>query len=219
VKGMKGTFWGAGVVIGLIYLVIDTVFSLILLAFLAEPPSQVVKSIYNGFVGALLTPLTMGMTMMCVRRALGQPISFSTAFSYFSRFGPALAAGLLVTLFTYVGLMVLIIPGIYLGVAYSLTIPLVGDQQFSASDAMTTSRQAISHRWWRVFRLFVVVVVLMVLSMLPLFIPLIWTFPWAMMTTAVLYRRIFYAPPRAEVSSTVPIPSPGAGAGPPPIGV
>ena len=194
VKGMKASFWGASIVIGLIYLVIDTIFSLILGMFLGDQPNMIVKSLYNGFVGALLTPITMGVSMMCVRRALGQPISFSTAFSYFSQFGTALAAGLLMTLFTYLGLLVVIIPGIYLAVAYQLTIQLVCDQKLSASEAMKTSRKAITHQWWKVFGLGLLVALLTAVSALGLLIPLIWTIPWALMTSGVLYRRIFYAP-------------------------
>ena len=206
VKGMKASFWGAAIVIGLIYLVVDTVFGLVLGAFFSEQPPLVLRTVYNGFVGALLTPLTLGMYMMCVRRALGQPISFSTAFGYFNQFGTALVAGLLITLFTYLGILALLLPGIYLAVAYQLTFQLIGDQRLSASDAMRTSRKAITHKWWSVFGLGLVMGLMLVFSMLPLFIPLIWTFPWFMMTTAVLYRRIFYAP------------APAAAAGPPPVG-
>ena len=61
---------------------------------------------------------------------------------------------------------------------------------------METSRRAITHRWWSVLGLGLLVGLLMGVSALGLLIPLIWTFPWAMMTTAVLYKRIFYAPRR-----------------------
>ena len=200
VKGMKASFWGASIVIGLIYIAVTMIFGSILLVVMGEQPSQIVSAIYNGFLGALIAPLTLGMSMMCVRRALGHPISFSTAFSYFSKFGTALAAGLLVTLFTYIGLALLVIPGIYLAVGYQLTLQLVGDQNLSASAAMRTSRKAIGHRWWSVLGLGLLVGLLTALSALPLFIPLIWTFPWATMTIGVLYKRIFYAPPSAAAS-------------------
>jgi hypothetical protein len=213
VKGMKGAFWGAGILIGIVYLVVDTLASVFIRAIMGGEPSLIVSSLYNGLVGALLTPLVMGMHMMCVRRALGQPISFSTAFEYFSKFGTALAAGLLVTLFTYLGLLALIIPGIYLAVAYEMTIQLVGDQNLSASDAMKTSRKAIAHKWWAVFGLGLLVALLTALSALALLIPLIWTIPWMMMTTGVLYRRIFYATGPAPATE----PSPIGGGGPPPV--
>jgi len=58
---------------------------------------------------------------------------------------------------------------------------------------METSRKSVTHRWWKVLGLSLVVGILTGVSALGLLIPLIWTIPWMMMTLAVLYRRIFYA--------------------------
>ncbi len=196
VKGMKGTFWSAAVLIGIIQWVASSTVQRISSFFL---PSNtwglvVAQQLVNGVAGALLTPVTMGLTMMCVRRALGAPISFSNAFSYVSKSGTtAIVAAVLVVLATYAGLLVLIIPGIYLMVAYSFVIQLVGDQGLSPWQAMEVSRKAVTHRWWSVFGLGLLVALLTGVSALGLLIPLIWTIPWMMMTIAVLYRRMFYA--------------------------
>jgi len=213
IKGIKASFWGAAIVVGLIFMVVEMVFGMLLVVAMGDQPNQIVSAVFNGLVGALLAPLTMGIYMMFVRRALGQPVSFATAFSYFSKYGTAVAAGLLVAVFTYIGFALLIIPGIYLAVGYQLTFQLVADQNLSASEAMKTSRKAIGHRWWKVFGLTLAVGVLTGLSALMLLIPLIWTVPWMMMTIGVLYRRIFYAPAREAVGA----PSPAGAAGPPPV--
>lgn len=207
-KGMKGAFWGAAIVIGLIYFVVLMIGGVVI-GLLMDTPNAVVQQVFNAIVGTLLAPLVMGLEMMCVRRALGQPISFSTAFSYFPKAGTAIAAALLTTLFTYLGLLLLIIPAIYLGVGYSLTMQLIGDRDLSAGDAMKTSRRAIKHKWWGVFGLFTLVGLITGSSAMLLLIPLIWTMPWMMMTTAVLYRRIFYAPVAAA--------APAAAVGPPTV--
>ena len=85
VKGMKASFWGAAIVVGLIYLVFDALTGVVVGQVLHVPPEgaagQAYKGILNMIVGGLLTPFTLGLEMMCVRRALGQPISFATAFS------------------------------------------------------------------------------------------------------------------------------------------
>jgi len=215
IKGIKASFWGAAIVVGLIFMAVEVVCGMLLVAVMGDQPSQIVSAVVNGLVGALLAPFTMGIYMMFVRRALGQPVSFATAFSYFSKYGTAVVAGLLVALFTYLGLALLIIPGIYLAVGYQLTFQLVADQNLSPSEAMKTSRKAIGHRWWRVFGLGLAVGLLTGLSAFMLFIPLIWTVPWMMMTTGVLYRRIFYAPVREVATTAAPSPA----AGPPPVGV
>jgi hypothetical protein len=192
-KGFKASFWGAAVIVGIVYLVVQTIFAVVLGMFITERPNALVRSVFNGIVGALMTPMMMGLQMMCVRRALGAPVSFATAFSYFSRAGTALVGGVLVLLLTYAGLALLVIPGIYLGTAYLLTTQLIGDQEMSAWQAMETSRKAITHRWLRVLGLWLLVGLLTGLSALGLLVPLVWTLPWAMMVTGVLYRRIFYA--------------------------
>jgi len=189
-KGFKASFWGAAVVIGVVLVVVQG----IVRSFLGQHPNALAAAFVNGVVGALLSPLTMGLTMMCVRRALGQPVSFSTAFSYLPKASVAITAGLLVTVLSWIGFVLLVIPGIYLSVAFGLKTPLIGDQNLRAWQAMETSRKAITHKWWRVFGLYLVVGLLTALSALGLLIPLIWTGPWAMLTIGVLYRRIFYAP-------------------------
>ncbi|HEY7376534.1 MAG TPA: hypothetical protein VIF57_30525 [Polyangia bacterium] len=197
-KGMKGTFWGAAIVIGVIYLVTDAIFGVVLGLFLSKDPGVVAKQAFEGMVGALMTPFTVGVYMMCVRRALGQPISFGTAFSYVARARVLIPTALLVFAMTALGLALLLIPGIYLAVGYQLAEQLVCDQGLPTWKAMETSRRAIHHKWWSVFGLLFLVSLLVGVSALGLLIPLIWTLPWMFMTTAVLYRRIFYAPVPVE---------------------
>jgi len=204
IKGMKASFWGAAIVIGLIYLAVSMMGGIILVL-IGGAPNAIVKQVFNSFLGVLMTPFMMGLQMMCVRRALGAPVSFATAFSYFPKAGTAMVASLLVMLLSYLGIVLLIIPGIYLAVAYTLTTTLICDRELGAWDAMETSRAAITHKWWRVFGLMIVVGLLTAVSMIGLLIPLIWTIPWLFMSTAVLYRRVFYA---AQIAAVV---------GPPPV--
>jgi len=205
--GMKATFWRAAVAVAILYLVGDAILGLVFGMFLSRPPGPVARSFINSVIGALLTPATMGLKMMCVRQALGEPISFSTAFSYFSRTGPALWGALLGLLLGCLGLLALVIPGIYLSFAYVYTTQLVCDQKLSGWKAMETSRRAITHRWWRVVGLQLLVILLTLLSTVVLVFPLIWTIPWTMMTTGVLYRRIFYAPAPADLDPPIPGPA------------
>jgi uncharacterized membrane protein len=122
------------------------------------------------------------------------PATFSTAFGYLGKVPLLFVSGLLTMLMTYLGLVVLIIPGLYLGVAYGMTIPLIAFNELGAWQAMEISRQAITHKWFNVFALNLAVVFVVFLSALPLGIGLIWTMPWAMLVLGVLYRRMFGAP-------------------------
>jgi len=112
---------------------------------------------------------------------------------------------------SWTGLLIFVLPGLYFWIAYSFALPLVCDQGLSPWQALETSRRAATHKWFTLLGLTLLVGVLTCVSALGLLIPLIWTLPWSMMTTAVAYRRIFYgAMPGAPVAApSLPLP-PGA---------
>lgn len=185
-KGFKASFWGAALVLVLI----QRVATWSVLALIGE--SHVVWRVVVGMLVSCLTaPLGLGLTMMCVRRAAGLPATFSTAFSCFDKAGPAIAASLFAALLTSLGFALLIVPGVYLAVAYAMAQPLIGDRGLGPWKALETSRKAVGKKWFQLLVLWVTVVAVTVLSVLPLGIPLIWTAPWATLVLAVTYRRIF----------------------------
>ncbi len=186
-KGFKAPVWGAMVVAWGLLIVLSLINTLVLAKILGSA-SQFLVSLA---IGVAFYPLGVGIMMMGVRRAAGLPVSFSTAFNYFDRMGSALLAGLLATVLMYLGLLLLIIPGIYLGVAYYMTLPLLGDRNLSAWQALEASRKAVSKQWFAVAGLFFVVGLIAMVSMLPLGIGLIWTAPWAVAVMGVLYKRIY----------------------------
>src|SRR5689334_7605270 len=73
VKGMKASFWGAMIVVGLINFAVTRVSKRVFGMFV-EKPHFVVQMFFRAVVGALMAPVSVGLTTMCVRRALGAPI-------------------------------------------------------------------------------------------------------------------------------------------------
>jgi hypothetical protein len=193
VRGFKGTFWAASIVIYIMALVSAFIWGRISMAIFGADKG-IGPAIFNGLISTFMMPLFAGVTAMVVKRAAGAPVSFSTAFAYLGKVPVLLVAGLLVTLMTYVGLALLILPGFYLAIAYGMTMPLIALNNVGAWQAMEISRKAIGHHWWSVLGLNLAVGLLLMLSALPLGIPLIWTAPWAALTLGVLYRRMFGLP-------------------------
>lgn len=150
--------------------------------------SQIVSTLV---ITALTYPFMAGLMMIGIRRAAGQPLSFNEIFSHFGRAVPLIITALVMTLLVYLGMLLLLIPGIYLSIAYLLAIPLVVERGLSPWQALETSRKAISQHWFKVFGLFFVLMLIMLLSMIPLGIGLIWTLPLLIVTMGVLYRTIF----------------------------
>ena len=100
-------------------------------------------------------------------------------------------AGLITTLLIYIGFILILIPGMYLAIAYCMTMPLIADRRLTPWQAIETSRKAVTKRWFSFFGLFLVVGLVIFGSALTLGIGLIWTAPWSINVIGVAYRRTF----------------------------
>jgi len=190
--GFKGTFWGGAFVA--YFLMLAIIFSAaFVLGIVASDAGMVAGIVVNVLTMAAVTPLIVGVMMLGIRRACGQEVHFGVVFSYFHVLAAAAGAYLLTTVLTYVGIVFLILPGVYLGLAYGMTLPLIADRSLPIWQAMETSRKALTHKWFRLFGAYLLVGLLVLLSMIPLGIGLIWTAPWSVLVFGVLYRRIFGA--------------------------
>lgn len=156
---------------------------------------QVVTTI---LASAVAYPFMAGLSMVGIRRAAGQPFSFNEIFSHFGRTVPLLITTIVMMLLIYIGIFLLVLPGIYLAVAYMLAIPLVVERGLSPWQALEASRKAISQHWFKAFGLFLLLGVIVIISAIPLGIGLIWTVPLFVVTMGVLYRTIFGVLPVAR---------------------
>ncbi|MEA3410868.1 MAG: hypothetical protein U9R74_04940 [Pseudomonadota bacterium] len=196
-EGMKGAFWAAAIVI----IIAMTAVGVLLEFVLGSPPDDpeavmTAGQLASGFAKQLISsgvsyPLMAGLLMIGVRRSVDLPVSTHTAFSYFNHAVPLFVVGLLTALLTYVGFLLLLLPGVYLMVAYILVVPLVTDKGLGPWHAMEASRRAITRRWFKVFLVLLVTSLILLVSAIPLLIGLIWSYPWAINVIGVLYREIF----------------------------
>jgi uncharacterized membrane protein len=196
VKGTKGIIFGGFLVFYVVMLIATTVIGAIFGALGLIAETSITGMIVGQFIvsilaSALTYPFLAGINMVGIRRAADQPISFNDVFSGLSLFVPLLITALLMSVLVYVGTLLLIIPGIYLGVAYMLAMPLVIERGLSPWQALETSRKAISQHWFKVFGLFLLLGIIMAISMIPLGIGLVWTLPLFIISMGVLYRTIF----------------------------
>jgi hypothetical protein len=185
VDGFKLTFWGAAIVVILAMGLVMGVLGIPLsrMGGFGRVLLQISSNALNFVLG-------IGLTMLAVRRAAERPVRIGDAFNHFDIWLPALLAGMLVGVFATIGFMLLVLPGIYLAVAYIMTMPLIGDRRLGAWDAMEISRKAITRKWWKVFATGLIAFLIVVVTGL-LIVPLFWTVPWLVLVSAVLYKRIF----------------------------
>jgi hypothetical protein len=122
------------------------------------------------FVSPLLgAVLSGGWYYYFLLRIRGQPTSVGDAFAGFTRaFITLIVAGLLVTIFVCAGMFLLLIPGIYLAVAYSFTYMLATDKRLGFWEAMETSRRIVTPQWWRVLGLILLCIPFFLLGLVAL---------------------------------------------------
>lgn len=118
-----------------------------------------------------------GIYIVCHRIAKGEFISIRDFFSGADHWLQLFLGTLIVSIFTFIGTIFLLIPGIYLGVAYSFTSLFIIFGQMNFWNAMETSRKVITKQWWNFFGLMLVTVGIVLLGFLALGIGVWVAFP------------------------------------------
>jgi len=194
-KGAKSSILAANGVMYLVLIVLSAVGTFLIPYYGAESLSPVVVSGSIGITQVLVSIFsvifTAGLLYMGVRKVAGDVISWKMVFRGFSFSGQIILATLLQMILIGIGLLLLVLPGIYLMVGYGLTLPLILDKNMSAWEAMETSRKAIHKVWWKVTGAVIVMSVIYSISVIPLMIGLIWTVPMFLILGGVLYRHLF----------------------------
>jgi len=183
-----------------IYAVLMTLATSLVSIFLDAQPyydaNQIVEGtmidVLVGWIASPVTiPLSLGVLLLGYARANDEELRIDAIFNYYVVVWPLFFASMLITLLTYIGFALLLLPGIYLSVAYSFTLPLMIDKKLDIWGAMEVSRQAVTTHWFTIAGVNGTMVILIVLSALPLGIGLIWTIPFMMIVQGVMYRKIF----------------------------
>jgi hypothetical protein len=122
-------------------------------------------------------PLTAGFFLVANRISRGVEVTFSNYFDGFSYWGIVIVTALISGILTFFGILALVIPGIYLAVAFMFGIPFA---LFSGTDFWTSlelSRKLITMNWWKFFGLVIVLVGFNILGFLCFFVGLLVTIP------------------------------------------
>jgi len=224
INGYKGIILGASVVAYIGVFLINFVFGFIggmLMGASGSPIAGIIVNMLVSILGGMLAyPLLSGVILMGIRRSADQPFEFATLFSCLGQFVPLMLTALLMNLVIYVPMGVLgviaalvsgnsltviglagfvgLIYAVYIGVSYTLAMPLVFERGLSPWQALETSRKAINQRWFKVFGLLLLIGIAMTIGSIPLLIGLIWVIPLSIVAVGVLYRTVFGVLPPAN---------------------
>lgn len=198
-KGNKGTIWLAVLFYAIAAAAISFIASLVsgYTAFdpqAAANASLVSQVIYQVLVAIAGAPLGAGIIMVGIKIARDESASATEVFAHFDKIVP-LAAGMIMVYFLItIGFLLLVLPGIYLAVAYTLALPLIVDKNLGPWQALETSRQAITKHWFGFFGFLIVCLLLYIAGAIPLMIGLIWVIPLVSIAIGIAYRNIFGGP-------------------------
>jgi predicted Ser/Thr protein kinase len=121
------------------------------------------KTTAEGSLLGLLVqgPLFGGLYMFFIKRVRGETTTVDTAFCGFSnRFLHLFLASFVSLVLIGLGFICLILPGIYLAVAWIFTLPLVIDKGMDFWSAMELSRKIVSKHWWKFFGFAIILLLL-----------------------------------------------------------
>lgn len=194
-KGAKWTFQVAFfyyfiVLIGLVLIAMGA--TMLLMTPAEDDPLNIIISIALQLAQTLLImPIAMGLAMLGIKRSVDAPIAADSIFDYFSKMLSLLGTMILMYILLFIGFMLLVLPGIYLAVAYYMAMPLVVEKGLSPWRALETSRKAITKRWFSVFAFFFLMSLIVIISMIPFGLGAIWTLPMMLIAYGILYRNMF----------------------------
>ncbi|MFZ4677880.1 MAG: hypothetical protein ACOYM4_19680 [Nodosilinea sp.] len=178
--------------------VLFTLLLILIQIILAVLPYPLGSSSENGPKGGILnfafnviTPaLTAGYYFVAFQLARGRSAVFGDFFQGFNKFLPLFLTSLVSGILTVIGFALLILPGIYLAVAYLFAQPLVIDKGADFWQAMETSRKLITKKWFSFFGLLLVLFLLNLAGAILLGVGLLVTIPLSSCILAAAYEDI-----------------------------
>ena len=151
-------------------------------------------SLVEIVITLVLFPLGVGLGLLGIRRAAGKDTPVSTLWEPYSHALPLIVMFILMAVLVVVGFFLLVLPGIYLSIAYSFAPYLIVEKNMGVWQALETSRKAITQYWWRYFGLMIVALVLIIIGAIPLLIGLIWVLPIVAIATGEVFAKTFGSP-------------------------
>ncbi len=158
---------------------------------------------YMILYSALLAPpLYAGFYLVANKLSRGEAVIYPDFFAGFRFWIPAAVVSLLSQTLIALGLIALIIPGIYLAVSYLFAIPMGIFGGLDPWAAMEWSRKLITRNWWRFFGLLLILVVLNLLGLVLAGIGLLLTIPLTFLVLYVVFEELTREVFSEEDSST-----------------
>lgn len=186
--GMKGTFWIAAIIYGLI----AAAFAFFSEWYVGSGEPAIMPLIIMQVVQTIvLAPIAMGLMMIVIKHSVGAKIEVGEIFKHFNKTLPLFIAYVLMIIAVFIGTLLFVIPGIYLLVAYSMTMMLIVEKDMGPWEALETSRKAVTKKWFNMLGFMIMSSLVIVAGALALVVGLVWAAPVAILAYGIIYRDMF----------------------------
>ena len=196
-SGAKGTF-----LLAWLFYIIAAIAVNVVFAFVAPDPELLMQQgrMSEGMIWAIipslitipiLYPILAGIILMGVQRSVDADTNATSVFNHYGKVIPLTILTIVMSILIMLGFMLLVLPGLYLAVAYMMAMTLMIDRDMGVWESMEASRKAISKHWFKVFFLYLLLWLLMMVASLPFLIGLIWVLPLASIMHGVMYKYMF----------------------------
>lgn len=160
-----------------------------------------VLGLIQGAIGFLAGVCMGGLYYLLLKLIRGERAEFGDAFAGFSlAFLELFLAGLVSGLLGALGLLLCLLPGIYLLVAWLFAFPLVIDKKLGFWAAMELSRKVVTRHWWAFLGLLLVNLLVILLGLAACCIGVYVAQPVAFGALAYAYEDIFGRPTAARAA-------------------
>jgi flagellar biosynthesis protein FlhB len=126
-------------------------------------PTLFALAVVTGLIISIVNVIAYGMVIKCSSELIeSNKTSLVKAVRFTARkLLSLLAATILLSIIIVLGLIALVIPGIVLGVMFSLTISAIMIENVGVINGMSRSRELVSHRWLKTFAVFLIIEIIL----------------------------------------------------------
>ncbi|KAB7671261.1 DUF975 family protein [Bacillus sp. B1-b2] len=198
---LKGA-WGKGVLLTLLYFLISVVFATTVEITISggynnwinQDVTPISVDIFNFIYYLLLIPLTVGMAWFYISLVRAENPSISQVFTIYTAGNTVwkvLGTTIMISIFTFLWSLLLLIPGIIKALAYSQSLNLLRDNSdLGVFEAITESRRRMKGYKWKYFLLNLSFIGWAILGILTLGIGYLWLSPYVAASNAAFYKNI-----------------------------
>lgn len=159
------------------------------------------KSMVLAIASALLSIyISIGLCKLILSYISGNKLPIVDIFKQYKYFWRALGASILVGLIVILGMILLIVPGIYWALKYQFVVYLIIDKDLGISEAMKKSAEMTKGIKWSLFGFSIVILGVIILGALALGVGLLVAVPVASIAQVKLYKMISGGSEKAEVA-------------------